>query len=83
MTWFSKRMNSTGLIAGVLSSAVAFYLCAYFFHIDYPMSMIISMGVNFLAAHLVSFAGLPPAEDTVENTYYFSSKFANIPNVPR
>ncbi len=83
LTWFSRRMNSIGIIGGILCSAVSLILCVYYFHFSYPASMIVSMCINLLAAYLIGLAGRTPDKISVENTYYFSSKFANTSNIPK
>jgi len=83
LTWFSKRMNSIGLIAGILCSVIAFVVSTQILLFSYSVSMVISMASNILFAYLFCFIGRPPAKEDIDNTYYFSPKFENIKNIPR
>lgn len=83
LTWFSKRMNGIGLIAGILSSVAAFAVSTQILLLSYSVSMLISMAINLAAAYLFCFIGRLPRKEDIESTYYFSPKFENIKNIPR
>lgn len=83
LTWFSKKMNGIGLIAGILCSIITFVVCTEILLYSYTASMVLSMAVNFLSAYLCCMIGRPPAQEEIESTYYFSPKFENIHNIPK
>lgn len=83
LTWFSKRMNGIGLIGGIFCSIIAFVVCTQVLHYGYSVSMMIGMASNLMAAYLFSLIGPPPTREEIDSTYYFSSKFRNIKNIPR
>lgn len=82
LTWFSKRMNGLGLIAGIVASGITFFVATQILLYSYSISMIISMVANFFFAYLFCLMGKPPKAEDVEATYYFSSKFKDIRNIP-
>jgi solute:Na+ symporter, SSS family len=81
--WFSKRMNEVGLITGILCSILTFNICVVVLNYTYSTSMIISMIINAASALLLSSVGKPPTNESVMQTYYFSSKFSDITLVPK
>lgn len=83
LTWFSKKINGVGLIAGILCSIVSFIVCTQFLFFSYSVSMLISMVLNYLFARFFCLAGKPPKQEDVDSTYYFSPKFHNISNIPK
>ena len=83
LTWFSKRMNGVGLIAGILCSIITFAACTQVLLFSYSVSMVISMTANLMSAYLFSFFGPRPAREEIESTYYFSPKFSEIQNIPK
>lgn len=83
LAWFSRSMNGIGLIAGVISSILSFYLCILIYDLNYSISMIISMSANAIFSYFFHFIGQPPSKESVYATYYFSSRFSTIRNIPK
>jgi Na+/proline symporter len=83
LTWFSKRMNGVGLIAGILCSIITFTACTEVLLLSYSVSMVLSMAANFAAAYLFCLFGPRPAKEEIASTYYFSPKFKEIQNIPK
>jgi hypothetical protein len=83
LTWFSKRMNGIGLIAGILCSSITFIVSTQFLLLSYSVSMVLSMAANLLFAYLFCLIGPRPAKEDIYSTYYFSSNFQNVRNIPK
>jgi len=83
LTWFSKRMNGVGIVAGISCGILSFILCAYSFHLTFSISMLLGMATNFIAAQISCRAAPVPKPEAVEKTFYFSQNFANIKNIPK
>ncbi len=75
LTWFSKRMNGGGIIAGMLAGALTFYLGLRVFALSYQMAMLVSMLANVAIAYLACLLTKAPAAEAIRETYYFSPKF--------
>lgn len=83
LTWFSKRMNGPGIIAGMALGAGAFSLCILGLHYSYPVAMIIAMFINVSVSYGVCAITGRPDQDEVNATYYFSQKFKKISHEKR
>ena len=83
LVWFSKAMNSMGIIAGMLSGGTSFFLLVFQFDFTYGYSMAISLLINFICAYVFHFFGIPAQEIDVNRTYYFSHIFNNVRNIPK
>lgn len=81
--WFSRRTNTKGVIAGV---GVGMFYCMLWlmgyivFSID---KIFIGMIMNLSITLFVSILSDKPAFDTVMTTYYWSSKFKTVSNIPK
>lgn len=83
LTWFSKKMNGVGLVAGILCGLIVFAVSTRLLLLSYSVSMVLAMICNLMAAYLFCLIGPPPSREEIESTYYFSPKFNNIRNIPR
>jgi len=83
LTWFSKRMNGSGVIAGMICGTVFFYGCVYYLHYTYAAAMVISMVANLTTSYFVCLFSAPPDPAVINQTYYFSPRFASTPNIPK
>jgi solute:Na+ symporter, SSS family len=82
MTWFSKRANGKGIIAGMLLGTFSFgYLC-WILNMGYSYAMMIGMFCNFVGIVFVSSFFAAPSAEAIEATYYFSKRFKGIKNIP-
>jgi SSS family solute:Na+ symporter len=83
LTWFSKRMNGAGLVAGMVCGSVSFYGSVYFFNNTYATAMVISMIINLVSSYLICLLSPSPDISIINKTYYFSPRFSDTPNIPR
>lgn len=83
LTWFSRKMNGSGLIAGMICGTVFFYGCVYYLNYAYAAAMVVSMAANLIASYFVCFLSPPPDITAINKTYYFSPRFADTPNIPK
>jgi Na+/proline symporter len=83
LVWFSKSMNSNGIIAGMFSGGVSFVILVFLFEFSYGNGMATSLLINFSCAMIVSKLSKPPNKADIEGTYYLSEKFKDIKNIPK
>lgn len=83
LVWFSRTMNSLGIITGMICGGVSFFLLVHQFDFSYGYSMFFSLLVNLSCAYASHFFGKQAQEVDVNMTYYFSEKFRNIRNIPK
>lgn len=80
--WFSKRVNTEGAIAGMIFGA--FFAIKFLFlgeRISLSAIMFVMLG-NFAVTYVISLF-FPKRVQAVEETYYKSSKFDKISNIPK
>ena len=82
MAWFSKRMNSAGIIFGMIAGGSCFFILVYKLNLSYAYAMALSLVINFVSANIICLIGPRPSEIDIAKTYYFSNKFKNIKNIP-
>ena len=82
-TWFSKRINAQGIINGTLSGGLSFLTFAFIFHQSYGFSMFVSLILNIIVSYITAFLWKKPELPIVNETYYWSPKFKDVPNVPK
>lgn len=83
LTWFSKRMNGIGIIAGMVLGTITFIISAVYYKCSYPFAMIVSMLCNLFGAYLLCFLTNKPDREEINSTYYFSPYFKDIKNIPK
>jgi len=81
--WFSKRVNTTGVLAGI--AAGAFYCALWLVGLlSFDVYKIfIGMLLNAAATMSVSLLTAGPKPDAVLETYYWGPKFKDVENIPR
>lgn len=82
LVWFSKSMNSIGIISGMLGGGISFFLLVYRFELTYEYAMALSLIFNLVCAYTFHLLGATPSGKDVAKTYYFSDKFKDVKNVP-
>ena len=82
MTWFSKRANGKGIIAGMLLGTSSFAYSCWVENLGYSYGMLIGMTCNFLGIVFVSSFFEAPSAEAIEATHYFSKRFKGIKNIP-
>lgn len=81
-TWFSRRMNSTGVIAGIIAGGTGFMISSIFLQLSNTTAMLLGLALNFLASWLIALLGTKPATEAVMNTYYWAPRFKGVKNIP-
>ncbi len=80
--WFSKRMNTEGVIAGMIAG-VATTVAWLLFKSPYDIrSVWIGIGANIICSLVVCFLTKKPDYESVMKTYYWSPVFKDIKNIP-
>lgn len=80
--WFSKRVNTQGAIAGIIFGGIfAFKFLILDEKILLSSIMYVMIG-NFAVTYIVSLF-YPKSSKAVEETFYKSSKFDNVSNIPK
>jgi len=80
--WFSKRINTNGALAGMLSGGL---LCAFFLLFSDKFNLCylwLIFGINALVCVTFSYMSKPPESADVSKTYYWSPVFKDIKNIP-
>jgi Na+/proline symporter len=83
LVWFSKTMNSVGIIFGMLGGGISFYLLVFIFGLTYGNAMAISLLANLICAIFFANFGKAAKDEDIYKTYYFSNKFKDIKNIPK
>jgi len=74
-TWFSKRMNAVGIIAGIIAGGSSFLFAASYLDYTNSISMLIGLACNLIFSWSFSCFGNKPSTETVMSTYYWSPKY--------
>ncbi len=83
LVWFSKTMNSIGIIAGMIGGGTSFFILVYLFDFSYGNSMALSLVANLSLALFFQNFSMPAEKADIDKTYYFSDRFKDIKNIPR
>lgn len=83
LVWFSKTMNSIGIICGMVGGGISFYLLVFILGFSYGNAMAISLLANLICSIFFANFGKAAKYEDVYKTYYFSKKFHNIKNIPK
>jgi SSS family solute:Na+ symporter len=81
-TWFSRRMNSAGVIAGIIAGGTGFMIASIFLKLSNTTAMLIGLALNFLVSWSVALLCKKPAVEVVMNTYYWAPRFKGVKNIP-
>ena len=80
--WFSRRVNTKGALAGIIAGLLynsLWLLNLMSFTID---KILYGFFINFVVMMAVSLATEKPSAESVEHTFYWSSKFNGVKKIP-
>lgn len=80
--WFSKRMNTEGAIAGMVAGGIAAMIWMYFQNPIDIHPIWVGVSANFVLGWIICFFTNPPSSQDLMETYYWSSKFKGVKNIP-
>ena len=81
--WFSKRVNTRGVLSGMIIGALYCLLWLSNF-ITFHIEMIFyGMMLNLIITIIVSYMSQKPPIGIVMSTYYWSPKFDSVTNIPK
>lgn len=82
LAWFSKRMNTAGAIGGMFAGGICSLIWMYL-HSPHGINPVwIGIASNFIASWCICLFTKAPSDEALAETYYWSSKFKDLKNIP-